>query len=357
MERAAPGAQLSAIRNIETADVASSLDDGWIVPADEPTHSSRHDQRLDEAAFDAFDISHESSNLTVTIHPGEAYVNGWIAIDEPTDITVDSNSTTDISIGWKVTAVYDDEVHDAPDDADTVYVRPSDEIPEDDPSTVIWTVTTDDTGVTAVKDERLIGPSSHVSQIQIDEQIIDPQGNVVTDITSFSGTAQALFNDLTREQASVQFELGLEKLDYRAGVYDIYVDETKVETLDDVHIDTDNHTLVLDSDVTDGSASYGADEYDFTPDNAVLSIDGEIPDDASVSVRLVDENGDIVVVEEVDTIVETDELTTFETDVTFEVERDNTSVDSPEIEDFAIYLNGTEPNEYYEGEVVEVTES
>ena len=110
MDRAQPGARGSTNRNIEFGETTGQYTDGWIVPADEPTLSSQRYTSLDETAFNEFDAAYSADSLTITIDPGEAFVDGWLARDEPTDIDLATNDAGQkVVIGWNPDVIYDDQ--------------------------------------------------------------------------------------------------------------------------------------------------------------------------------------------------------------------------------------------------------
>lgn len=118
--------------------------DGWVVEG-ERLVESRFDDDIDDGVFDAFDISTDSSSLTVSVETGEALVSGrYVARDTQTDLTLDADTTTTIVVG------FDEQVRDG------VVV---DEAGAPDVELVLWDVTTDGSGVTDVADRRLIGPT------------------------------------------------------------------------------------------------------------------------------------------------------------------------------------------------------
>ena len=159
MDRAQPGARGSTNRNIEFGETTSQFSDGWIVPADNPTLSAQRYTSLDETAFNEFDATYSGDSLTVTIDPGEAFVDGWLARDVTTDIALDADTAGQtIVIGWDPDAIYDDQQHDTRDEADRVIVTLESDINPSHPAVEIWTVDTDGSGVTDIADHRDIGP-------------------------------------------------------------------------------------------------------------------------------------------------------------------------------------------------------
>jgi hypothetical protein len=160
MDRAQPGARGSTNRNIEFGETTSQFSDGWIVPADDPTLSAQRYTSLDETAFNEFDATYSGDSLTVIIAPGEAFVDGWLARDVTTDITLDADTAGQtIVIGWDPDAIYDDHQHDVRDEADRVMIALANDVVPTHPSVGIWEFDTDIVGVTAARDNRNIGPT------------------------------------------------------------------------------------------------------------------------------------------------------------------------------------------------------
>lgn len=160
MDRAQPGARGSTNRNIEFGETTSQYSDGWIVPADDPTLSAQRYTSLDETTFNEFDATYSPDSLTVTIDPGEAFVDGWIARDLPTELTL-KPTTPDQSVvlGWDPDAVYDESRHNTRDAADRLIIDRESEIESTAPHIPIWLFETNDSGVTSAVDLRPIGPT------------------------------------------------------------------------------------------------------------------------------------------------------------------------------------------------------
>ena len=168
MDRAQPGAIDSIVRNDELAQVLGQFSDGWIVPGDEPTPAARRREDVDHEALDAFNLTHSATSLDVTVEPGEAFVDGWVLRDEPTHIPLDPDSTTEIVVGWNPDAIFDGKVDANRDEADEAIVDLADDVDDDHPTTVVWQVTTDSTGVSDTTDERLLGPAVDVDTVDAD---------------------------------------------------------------------------------------------------------------------------------------------------------------------------------------------
>lgn len=173
MDRAQPGARGSTNRNIEFGETTGQHTDGWIVPADEPTLSARRYTSLDEAVFNEFDAVYGANTLTVTIDPGEAFVDGWIARDDPTDIDLEANVTEQtIAIGWDPDAIYDDKQHATRDEADRVVIDRIEQIGSLKPTLAIWEFDTDASGVVAARDLRPIGSQIRPNALDIPRLVV-----------------------------------------------------------------------------------------------------------------------------------------------------------------------------------------
>jgi hypothetical protein len=173
-DRAQPGAIKSLSRNDELAQILGQFSDGWIVPGNDPTPAAQRRSNIDETALAAFDITHSATSLTVTVGPGEAFVDGWCCRDEPTDITLDTNSTTEIAVGWNPDAVYDPNTDADRDAADATIVDIAGSVPDVHPTVVAWTVETDGSGVVSAERVASVGAEIEVKSVSADEQLTLP---------------------------------------------------------------------------------------------------------------------------------------------------------------------------------------
>jgi hypothetical protein len=171
MDRAQPGARGSTNRNIEFGETTSQYSDGWIVPANDPTLSAQRYTSLDETTFNEFDAAYTADSLTVTVDPGEAFVDGWIARDTATELTLaPATAGQAVVLGWNPDAVYDDSRHSTRDAADEVVIVRESEIPETTPHLLIWSFDTDDSGVISATDHRPLGPTMAATNTLYDSQ-------------------------------------------------------------------------------------------------------------------------------------------------------------------------------------------
>lgn len=151
-----PGAAGTAINALGVAESFRQAGvKGWIVdPADSPTAVAEFeaaDATVDTTVLDgAFNASWSGTSFDVTIDPGEGWLAGYLARDTSTTITLNSNTTTVVEVGWDASAIDSDALIIAAE-GDTVWA------PED-PRLPIWEFTTGDGGVTDAVDLRPVGP-------------------------------------------------------------------------------------------------------------------------------------------------------------------------------------------------------
>jgi hypothetical protein len=173
MDRAQPGARGSTNRNIEFGEATGQHTDGWVVPADEPTLSAQRYTSLDETEFDEFDVTYTADSLTVTVDPGEAFIDGWLARDGPTDVDLEANVTEQtVVIGWDPDAIYDDQQHATRDGADRVIVERLDQVGVLKPTLAIWEFDTDANGVIGARDLRPIGTAIQPDALDIPSLVV-----------------------------------------------------------------------------------------------------------------------------------------------------------------------------------------
>jgi hypothetical protein len=180
MDRAQPGATGSLVHTVEAGESWGQAADGWVVPSTQPTRSSQAaDSGIDETVLNAFDQTHSATSLTVTIDPGEAFVDGWLARDVATDVDLAASTAGQtVFVGWDVSAVYssaDDADRDA---ADTVIVGLASAFGDLDPTIPLWTFDTDGSGVTSVVDERLLKrhadrPAAHHNPVSVSDPLTE----------------------------------------------------------------------------------------------------------------------------------------------------------------------------------------
>jgi len=167
-DRIQPGAIRSIGHNIEAGENWGQFTDGWIVPAGEPTRSSQNEGSIDETQFNEFAATYGGNSLDVTIDPGEAFVDGWLARDTTTTVTLAaSTSGQTVYLGWDVSAIWTEAEYGSDRDAaDTAIIGLASDFDSLDPKVPIWTFDTDDSGVTNAVDERQIGPALNTNSVE-----------------------------------------------------------------------------------------------------------------------------------------------------------------------------------------------
>jgi hypothetical protein len=216
MDRAQPGARGSTNRNIEFGETTGQYTDGWIVPADEPTLSAQRYTSFDETVFSEFDADYSSESLTVTIAPGEGFVDGWVARDSETSIELESDMKDQfIVLGWDPDAVYDDHEHSARDEADRVIVAHNRDVDSKHPTVAIWMFDTSASGVATAIDLRNIGPN--LKEGIVDSQAIDRSSLSVNNPDRYQS---AKLDDGSSYEVPVQVPAGATLSVYRWGAYD-----------------------------------------------------------------------------------------------------------------------------------------
>jgi hypothetical protein len=170
-DRVQPGAIDSIVRNDELAQIFGQFSSGYIVgDEDGPSPAARRRNNIDETALNAFALS-SVSGFDITIAPGEAFVAGWCARDQPTTINIDPNSTATIVVGWSPDAVFDPNIHSTRDQADATIVDKERNTNPTHPTDPIFEVETDGSGVVSTTDKRQLGPAVEVARVDATDTV------------------------------------------------------------------------------------------------------------------------------------------------------------------------------------------
>jgi hypothetical protein len=172
-DRAQPGAIDSIVRNDELSQIFGQFSPGYIVPGSTPTPASKRRSEIDETALDAFSLS-GTAGFDVTIAPGEAFVGGWCSRDQPTTITIDPNTTATIVVGWTPDAIFDPQIDADRDDADEIVIASESNTDPNFPTTPIFDVTTDGSGIISTTDRRQLGPELSVNRVESKNELALP---------------------------------------------------------------------------------------------------------------------------------------------------------------------------------------
>jgi len=163
-------------------------------------------------------------------------------------------------------------------------------------------------------------------------------------------------NELAVAIARVEFEQGLGMLDYSDGQYEIYATDENVTETTGVDVTygaaTDGEgTAELATDETTGEIEHITVDMGVIPDNAVHVDEVEsLPDDADISYRLTDENGNTIEIDrdDLDTEVDLSEhIETFGVSVTATFSRPDSDAESPVLDSWSLYLAGDVPDAAY----------
>jgi len=192
-DRAQPGAIDSLIRNDELAQIFGRFSDGFIVPGNDPTPAAQRRSDIDETALDAFSLTTSSSSLDVTVAPGEAFVSGWVCRDVDTTLTLPSNTTVDIVVGFNPDAIFDPNVDADRDAADETVVDIVASVDATTPTTVAHRVTTDGSGVTSSKRIARVGASVQTELLSATEALENPVFQTLNDVPNDLPTGTQVF--------------------------------------------------------------------------------------------------------------------------------------------------------------------
>lgn len=101
-------------------------------------------------------------------------IGEWTARDTTTDFPLAPNTDDQqVVLGWNPDAVYDETRHSTRDAADKIIISRESEISNTTPSVPIWSFDTDDNGVMSATDQRTIGPTAELTQLQATETLVD----------------------------------------------------------------------------------------------------------------------------------------------------------------------------------------
>lgn len=182
-DRIQPGANLSYAYSWEFATAFGGLSEGWIIPGDSPSAAAKASPDIEEDDLEAFDIETEAGSLSVEIQPGEGHLYGWLCRPDPTALELEADTADQvIAVGWRITAGYDEDIHEHPDDADEVLIDLEEEFAPNTVSMPVWSVDTDADEVVDVEDLRRIGPSVDLQEAGAERQLAIPVFETLEDV-------------------------------------------------------------------------------------------------------------------------------------------------------------------------------
>jgi hypothetical protein len=181
-DRAQPGAIDSLIRNDELAQVFGRFSEGFIVPGSDPTPAAQRRGDIDETALDAFSLTTSTTSLDVTVAPGEVFVSGWACRDVSTTLTLPTNSTVDIVVGFDPDAIFDPTADTDRDAADETVVDLAGNVDTTTPTTLAHRVTTDGSGVTSSERIARVGSSVQAESLSASGALRNPRFQTLADV-------------------------------------------------------------------------------------------------------------------------------------------------------------------------------
>lgn len=156
-------------RSVDAFETAGAISlgggsDGWVSHTDSLSPVAQQDEDIDSTLLDAFDATTSSSSLSVDISGGEAFVFGsWLVIDTTTTVTLDTNATQTVFVGWDKSSSDDVIVG-----LDAAFAGTSTDADQRIP---LWEFETDASGVIASEDYRTIGQSLSVNELSVLQSI------------------------------------------------------------------------------------------------------------------------------------------------------------------------------------------
>ena len=161
-------------------------------------------------------------------------------------------------------------------------------------------------------------------------------------------------NRLFTQVGRHDFEIGLTRLDFDDGQFEVYADDERIESDENVTLvlglpSNDEGYVELADGETAGSTTHVEQDMGFIPDEAVVvdELFSDLPDNADVKFEIEDENGNVVTIqrEDVDSTVDVSQLETFRVRTRAVLERDTDTDPTPQLDSWANYLSGGQPED------------
>ena len=163
-------------------------------------------------------------------------------------------------------------------------------------------------------------------------------------------------NRLFTQAGRHDFEIGLTRLDFDDGQFEVYADAERIESDENVNLvlglpSNDEGYVELAEGATEGSATHVEQDMGFIPDEAVVvdELFSDLPDGADVRYEIEDEDGNVVTVgrEDLDSVVDLDAIETFRVTTTAILDRETDTDPTPQVDAWSAYLDGQEPSGAY----------
>jgi len=166
---------------------------------------------------------------------------------------------------------------------------------------------------------------------------------------------QVALNDLYIQAAKHDFELALEQINYLRGDFNIYANSDDIKSQNNVTLSLREYTstvgyVELETDATSGTITHDISEAAIQPTEAIIGNDLTITENGGITYTLVGDNGNTVTISEseIDTKVDTSNLTSHIVELKVELTRTSTTDTSPRLQSWGVYFDGSRLSSWFE---------
>jgi len=173
---------------------------------------------------------------------------------------------------------------------------------------------------------------------------------------------QVALMDLYIQAAKHDFELALEQINYLRGDFNIYANSDDIKSQNNVTLSLREYTstvgyVELETDATSGTITHDISEAAIQPTEAIIGNDvtitengGIITENGGITYTLVGDNGNTVTISEseIDTKVDTSNLTSHIVELKVELTRTSTTDTSPRLQSWGVYFDGSRLSSWFE---------
>ena len=166
---------------------------------------------------------------------------------------------------------------------------------------------------------------------------------------------QVALNDLYIQAAKHDFELALEQINYLRGDFNIYANSDDIKSQNNVTLSLREYTstvgyVELETDATSGTITHDISEAAIQPTEAIIGNDLTITENGGITYTLVGDNGNTVTISEseIDTKVDTSNLTSHIVELKVELTRAWTTDTSPRLQSWGVYFDGSRLSSWFE---------
>lgn len=166
---------------------------------------------------------------------------------------------------------------------------------------------------------------------------------------------QVALNDLYIQAAKHDFELALEQINYLRGDFNIYANSDDIKSQNNVTLSLREYTstvgyVELETDATSGTITHDISEAAIQPTEAIIGNDLTITENGGITYTLVGDNGNTVTISEseIDTKVDTSNLTSHIVELKVELTRTSTTDTTPRLQSWGVYFDGSRLSSWFE---------